>query len=148
MRSPESLASFEELKDPDQLLPVHGMMHLVGLVGDEAMARGEAEEQLRWAVEAQASAERRWNDEMKSSKQRVTELERDRSRLSADVDNRDARLEQQAREIHRIKEALRDVEAEKAEWRTAARKFRAEVQRFRDRRTTKILDVFERLRGR
>lgn len=138
---------FRELADPVQVPPVPSMVALVHQIGREAVHRGEAEDRLRWASDAWSARQARSDDLVDELRRRIEALEHERSALSHDLHERDGQLSRGAVELHRVNDALQSAEAEKVQWRSAAKSFRAEVQRFRNRRTTKILDALGRLRG-
>jgi colanic acid/amylovoran biosynthesis protein len=144
----EALTHFAELAEPEQVPPPTAMIPLLPDVRKEAISRGEAEERLRWSREAWSTQEAALQGLAADLRRQVELLEAELLALRADVDERDAQLEGKTLQLERANEALREAVAEKTEWRTAAKAFRAEVQRFRNRRTTRMLDALGRLRRR
>lgn len=140
------------LEDPVSVPLPSAIQQFGSLIGDESTARAEAEARAdRLQIEF-----RRVNDLQEDSERRIREAT-DRASRTADLLARERReAERQAKsaktELFAAREELRGLEeslqltvAERDEWRRAARSFRSEVQRYRDRKTTRIVDGARRL---
>ncbi|ROP65772.1 polysaccharide pyruvyl transferase [Curtobacterium sp. PhB130] len=145
--SSERVSGFVELPDPIVAHPVPALRSFAHYLANEATARGVADESLAWCRET---------------------LETERQSASKAIDDQKARtrtvegmMKQREEEVHRGLEQIRSLQSalteareaaassrteldqateERDAWRTSARQFRAEVQRYRDRRITRLVD--------
>lgn len=144
-----------DIDDPESVALPPAARGLDALIGATATARAEAEEhaeslrlEVRRGEELRVETER----ELQRRRDRAVTAERglavalhERAESDARADAAEAASSQAEGTLRDLDRLLQQTRAERDGWRSAARSFRSEVQRYRDRRTTRLVDAVSRL---
>ena len=144
-----------DIQDPPPVALPPAARALEALIGDESTARAEAEEQVRILVlesererELRAETEtdlRRQRDRTKIAERESAAAHHERIQAETRARDAEAAAAESRRELSDLRDLLQTTRAERDGWRDAARSFRSEVQRYRDRKTTRLIDAATRL---
>ncbi|TCK62993.1 polysaccharide pyruvyl transferase family protein [Curtobacterium sp. PhB136] len=147
---PTRFVALADPEGPGAPAPSRSLSHFIG---DEASARGRVEEVLLWQEELIESTHRAAAESLREERQRLTaaneivvERESEIRSVRAELDSRREELRSVQEVCTQLQNQLDVAERERNDWRTAARQFRSEVQRYRERRITKIADRLSALK--
>jgi len=144
-----------DLEDPAQVTLPAAALHFSYLIADESMSRAEAEMRADRLESSLLLMTGRWESADQSRQDEAAratrvEAERDaavRESRALEVSLESSRSQQAALllRLSDIEEQVNRTTEERDKWRNAARSFRSEVQRYRSRRTTRLVDAVDRI---
>lgn len=144
-----------DLPDPPSVALPAAIHRFESLIGDESTARAEAEAQaerldgeLGHANGLREEAERKilkLSDRASKAEHQLTNAIRGRREAEGQTESARLDLSVAQERLRKLEELLERTSEERDDWRNAARAFRSEVQRYRDRKITRIVDVVGRL---